>query len=311
MIDFTSCTIDPFQGYGGSNGGKICIIYEGERYMLKFPPTAPNVADMSYRNSSISEYISCHIYEMLGIETQKTLLGFYQVNNKEKLVVACKDFTDYDTRLMAFGELKNTCIDSSEGGYGTDLSAIIETIEDQRIMDPIEISERFWEMFVIDAFLGNFDRHNGNWGFLVNPKAQTARLAPVFDCGSCLYPQLSEEKMQDIMGSKEEIDKRVFVFPTSAVKLNGKKVNYADFIGRGDNPDCNAALKRIYPRIDMGKISSFIRGIDSNAASPVQKEFYCKMLQERKDKILMPGIVRMQVQGVEAVRSPECGEPEL
>ncbi len=56
---------------------------------------------------------------MLGIDAQQTLLGTYCINGKEKLVVACKDFTDYNTRLMAFGELKNTCIDSSEGGYGT------------------------------------------------------------------------------------------------------------------------------------------------------------------------------------------------
>ncbi len=92
MIDFTNCAIDPFRAYSGSNGGKISIIYENEHYMLKFPPTALKVPDMSYRNSNVSEYISCHIYGMLGIETQKTLLGLYRIRDKEKLVVACKDF---------------------------------------------------------------------------------------------------------------------------------------------------------------------------------------------------------------------------
>lgn len=37
MIDFTNCEINKYRYYGGKNGGKICIIYNGEEYMLKFP----------------------------------------------------------------------------------------------------------------------------------------------------------------------------------------------------------------------------------------------------------------------------------
>ena len=24
----------------------------------------------------------------------------------------------------------------------------------------------FWDIYVVDALIGNFDRHGGNWGFL-------------------------------------------------------------------------------------------------------------------------------------------------
>lgn len=37
MVDFTNCNINKFKYYGGKNGGKICIIYNKENYMLKFP----------------------------------------------------------------------------------------------------------------------------------------------------------------------------------------------------------------------------------------------------------------------------------
>ena len=37
MIDFTNCKINKFRYYGVKNGGKICIIYNYEEYMLKFP----------------------------------------------------------------------------------------------------------------------------------------------------------------------------------------------------------------------------------------------------------------------------------
>lgn len=37
----------------------------------------------------------------------------------------------------------------------------------------------FWDMFIADALPGNFDRHNGNWGILVDEEHQTAEIAPV------------------------------------------------------------------------------------------------------------------------------------
>ena len=37
MIDFTNCEKNNFKYYGGKNGGKICVIYNNENYMLKFP----------------------------------------------------------------------------------------------------------------------------------------------------------------------------------------------------------------------------------------------------------------------------------
>lgn len=33
----------------------------------------------------------------------------------------------------------------------------------------------FWDMFVVDALLGNFDRHNGNWGFLYDPVLKSTK----------------------------------------------------------------------------------------------------------------------------------------
>ena len=38
MIDFTNCPVNRFRAYGGANGNKINISYEGSSYMLKFPP---------------------------------------------------------------------------------------------------------------------------------------------------------------------------------------------------------------------------------------------------------------------------------
>ncbi len=293
MIDFTSCEVNKFKAYGGANGNKIHIRYQGKGYMLKFPPLPARSKTMSYTNSCISEYLACHIYETLGIKVQETLLGTYtDKRGKEKVVVACRDFTDSGKKLIEFAQLKNTCIDSEQNGYGTELSSIVAAIDEQELIPKEELKSFFWDMFIADALLGNFDRHNGNWGILVDEEKRTAETAPVYDCGSCLYPQLAAGEMQDVLEKEEEINKRIFVYPTSAVEEDGKKIPYFDFISSLKNQDCNAALKRIYGRIDMERISRLIE--ETPFLEPVQGEFYRVMLQERKEKILDYSMVQLQ-----------------
>ena len=72
MIDFTNAKIKN-KAYAGANGGKIAVIYNGEQYMLKFPPFPTINKEMSYTNSCLSEYLGCKIFELVGIPVQETL----------------------------------------------------------------------------------------------------------------------------------------------------------------------------------------------------------------------------------------------
>ena len=287
MIDFTNCPVNRFRAYGGANGNKINITYQGHSYMLKFPPKPSRNRDMSYSNGCISEYVACHIFEMLGFRTQETLLGNYtDSRGKTKLVVACRDFTEDGKRLIEFAHLKNTCIDSEQNGYGKELSSILEAIEEQSIYPSDELRQFFWDMFIADAFLGNFDRHNGNWGFLYDDNTGETEIAPVFDCGSCLLPQADEKVMRKVLSEESELHARVYQFPTSAIRLRGRKINYYDFLNSGENEDCNDALLRIVPRIDMAKIAQFIDRVEG--IMELQKLFYQRYLSSRYDLIIRP-----------------------
>ena len=61
----------------------------------------------------------------MGIPVQETPPGTFTKNGKEKIVVACKDFTTPDTVIQDFASPKNTIIDSEHNGYGTALSDIL------------------------------------------------------------------------------------------------------------------------------------------------------------------------------------------
>lgn len=291
MIDFTSCEVNKFRAYGGANGNKINILYEGSSYMLKFPPLPSRNKAMSYTNGCISEYLACHIFASLGFNTQVTLLGTYtDLREKEKVVVACGDFTEGGKRLLEFAHLKNTCINSEQNGYGKELSSILQAMDEQTLLPPDQLRSFFWDMFIADALLGNFDRHNGNWGILVDEQSKTAEIAPIYDCGSCLYPQLAVNDMEAVLNKEDELNKRIYTFPASAIEENGKKIPYFEFISSLKNPECTEALKRISLRIDMEKIKAIIE--ETPTLLPVQKEFYTVMIAERKAKILDYSIKR-------------------
>ena len=284
MIDFTNCEINKFKYYGGKNGSKICIVYNNQDYMLKFPSLNDNDAEQTYANNCISEYVACKIIKSLGFKVQDTILGTYNLNGNTKVVVACKDFTSLGVVLRQFAELKNSQIESSKNGYGTELEEVIQTIESQQICDVNYLKDFFWDMFIADTLVGNFDRHNGNWGFLINEGLKEVEIAPNYDCASCLYPQLTDERIKKIIDDEEEMNARVFVFPNSALKIDDKKINYYDFISSLDNVDCNKALLRVFPRINLNVINEIID--NTLYISDIRKEFYKKIIKMRYDLLL-------------------------
>ena len=273
--------------YNGANGSKIAISYDGEIYMLKFPPSGyGKPTELSYTNSCISEHIASSIFNMLGIPAQETCLGNYTVKGKPKTVCACKDFCSGGKRLFDFCSIKNTILDSDSNGSGTELDDIMDTIARQQYVSPDVLRAHFWDVFVADALLGNFDRHNGNWGFLYDDNTGETEIAPVFDCGSCLLPQADEKVMRKVLSVEPELHARIYQFPTSAIKQNGRKINYYDFLNSGKNEDCNDALARIVPRINMEKLVHFIDHVEG--ITELQKKFYKHYISARFDLIIRP-----------------------
>lgn len=286
-IDFTNCPRILGRAFNGANGKKIAVEYNGRPYMLKFPPSGKEkLTELSYTNSCISEHIASSMFNMLGIKAHETMLGTFAVNSKPKIVCACLDFTEGGKQFYDFCSIKNTVLESDSNGSGTELADILESLEKQQYVDPNLLKKHFWEMFAADALLGNFDRHNGNWGFLYDPKGNKREIAPVYDCGSCLLPQADETIMQSVLNDKEALALRIYRFPTSAIKLNGNKINYYDFLSSGAYNDCNQAVRRIYERIDMKQIGAFIDTVPY--ISELQKEFYKQYISARKEILLRP-----------------------
>ena len=261
--------------YGGSER-KIGIKIENEYYMIKFQKKTA----FGKRNNHISEYLGSQIFNMLGVNAQETILGTF----KDENVVVCKDFNIDGYQFVPFNDVGESTIEEDKEKYQYSYEDIMSLLQlNEKITNVEDVVSSFWEIYIIDALLGNFDRHGNNWGFL--KKNNKYEMAPVFDNGSCLFPNMiNEDEMIYIMNSKEETAKRVYSFPTSQIKLNGKKSSYYDVINSLVYKECNEALIKIFKRINIKDIFNLIDDIKS--ISEVHKSFYKYMLNERYEKII-------------------------
>lgn len=287
IINFTQCR-QIINKYGGADTKKT-IIYNDKYYLLKFPNSNPRQnREASYSNNIFSEYLGCHIFNTIGIKAQKTILGIFELENGvTKNVCACEDFTKEDWRLVEFQNLKNSFPEtaSSSNGRNTALEEILDVIKNHKdIKNRKELEQHFWDMFIVDALIGNYDRHNGNWGILVNDNMQKMKVAPIYDCGSCLYSQLTDDQMQEILKNETEINNRVYNKPFSTITENGKRINYFEFISSLKNEQCNEALTRIIKKINMKEIEIEIE--EMPLISDIRREFYKVLLNRRYEIIL-------------------------
>ena len=275
MRDYSKYEKTPVMFSGAEK--KFEIIIDGHRYIVKFQKNSEGGLTYNY----VSGYLGSHIFQSIGILLQETFLGTYDGKN----VVVMKNFLEPEDALVAFNGVGESSLERDKELYQytyEDITAML--MENMKSTNVAETIERFWDMFIVDALIGNFDRHGGNWGFI--KRDNKYRIAPVYDNGSSLYPKLNtDEKIAEVLASQEEIDKRIYQFPTSHIKVKNKKSSYFEVISSLQFEACNDALKRIVPRIDLERINRIIDEIEG--ISELRKQFYKTMLQQRYEKILM------------------------
>lgn len=278
--------------YGGSEE-KRTYFKDGKFYMVKIPDKVREKNNsLSYMNNTFSEYICCHIFEMLGIKVQRTDLSKLNVNNKENIVCVCEDFTDENHTLIEYCNSENEnkqeeiSTNANEKSKELDINNIIKSIyNNKHIKEKEIIIKQFWNVFIVDALIYNRDRHNENWGFLEDNRTGEDTFAPVYDCGSALFALYSEEKCNYIINHPQEF-KNLALNAVSAMKENGKKIVYYNYINSLQNEECNNALKRIYKKINLSVIDNFIDNIDVLPAT--YKSFYKDLIETSYNLVLTP-----------------------
>ena len=287
LVNFDKCKVTK-RAYGGKHGGKLGICYRGEYYMLKSVGV-------------IQEYIGSHVYEILGIPAQKTVLG----TRKGELVIACRDFRQRPTEfldLQQFNKIKTTYIpeleDFERAADGDDmrLDMILQVLDWHPMMrrHP-EAKERFWEMYFIDALLGNTTRDNTDWGMLVSYEGEEM-LAPVYGNTGC-FGRCADYQMEWDMKNDAEFDKTVRC-------VNGPYLNDGDrpispFLslkaGWWSDPVERMVMYRLFPVIEAREkaILSFIDSVDVLPRN--WRKYFKRLISARIHDVIAPQLHRMEM----------------
>lgn len=313
LVDFDACPQRKNVRYGGAAGAKIAVSYNDEIWLVKFPKSTRefNNAGVSYTTSPVNEYLGSQIYGSLGIPVHETVLG----HREGRVVVGCKDFVNNGHNGMSeFLEIKNSIVPDEDdpfsmdaSGNSTKLSSILYVL-DRIAADPwyasvADIKERFWDMFVVDAFIRNNDRNNGNWGILEKPDG-TMELAPVYDNGNSFFTTrrgsqnaaraLDDQKvMDDAFGGLRSI----FEYD------DGHRIEPFSFMARHEYPECDAAISRFVERCDMRRIEEIVRDIPET--------WQGKDVMPEGTKDLYVAILRTHQKAIEAIGEGRAFTKEL
>ena len=290
MIDITNATWRSNR-FGGSER-KRTLIYDGNTYMVKFPDPVRSTkkTSLSYINNQFSEHIGCSIFRHLGIPAQETFLAtcIDPMNKMEKIVVACKLFCQNgEGNLVEFSKFLLNDTDSTSRRTTT-VEDVMDVLDHSPLrLDREKIKDYFWDMFVVDAFIGNGDRHLDNWG-LIEMTDGTLSPAPIYDCGSSLSPLKSDEKKRELLADGNEFKQEEYNL-NSVYRMNNKRVLYHE-IFKNPPEDLHRAIQRIVPRIKTAS-TQIDRLIDSTEGlSDISKEYMKKSLLLRRELILLPAL---------------------
>lgn len=290
--------------YGGRAGQKEGILIDGEPWIAKYPRTTRDLVGRhlpSYTSSPVSEYLGSHIYELLAIPVHETMLGY----RNGKIVCACRDFTFPNGRLFEFKDIKNALSDDDAGfssapsdGESVYLGDVLATIETSELLRSVPgVLERFWDMFVVDAFLKNPDRNNGNWGVLMTaPLAY--QLAPVYDLGSCLFskrsPSVAQRRLNDECAEQEDaFGTNVSCYRIPDGQGGSEAIHPFEYMTKTSNPDLSVAIQRFAATVDMDAIDALIDSVPEEAygivlmPEPMRVE-HKRLLRKRLQEGILP-----------------------
>jgi hypothetical protein len=173
-------------------------------------------------NNVLSEYVASRFINNCGVRVHNTVLAVY----KGELCVVCEDFTNEFGMLKEFGGIvSELCSDKT--GHQYFFNDVLHLLNKLRGADVESCLKGFMIMYLMDAILGNSDRHIGNWG-LCN-KNGVYKFSPIYDNGASLFPRSNINELD-----KDWMHERCTVFPNSKVMFKvRKRSNYKSVIQSG------------------------------------------------------------------------------
>ena len=263
--------------YIGGTGANKEIIINGYSYLVKFQKSS----QMGWLFNHVSEYIGSEVYRLLGLPVQDCFLGTY----KDRNAVIIKNFLNKDERLILFENVMEQMLDIGRGSNTYSFDDIEHIIIGSGKTGSIRASiDRFYDMYVIDALNGNSSRSTYSWGYIEGENDY--HLAPVFNNDECLYPNINSDILINSALNSTSFIEEMLLDGSNEILSHNMHMSFKKVLMSHEYKECDNALRRIVPRINLEKIYELIDSIE--CISDVRKEFYKTIYKLRYEKILLP-----------------------
>lgn len=222
LIDVTTWENDIFSDYGGYTRKCGKIDENGNKWMVKFEKK--HSFECAHLNL-FDQHINSEILRLCGFPAQETFLGICD----DFLVLCCKNFVPRDSKLITFDVFLRQIYNSYELTEIVDLNQFERVLQETEILRPYkkELTKSFWNMIVLDIFIGNLERTTTDFGYIISKDKVTP--SPLYDNRSnglaCTISLRKDEKpvlREDLLHSneyKEFDDARKRILPVLECKM--------------------------------------------------------------------------------------------
>lgn len=202
MIDVTEIVVPTTRVPTGVDP-KEWVTYEGSTYLMKWGKLTP-----------YSEYVSSQFMQRLGMNVQHVELVIY----KGLICAMCSDIGE----IKHFMDISESSLDTEQQGKSYCMDDVLHEIDCMKKLSPTQRNKlkfNFKYLFILDAILGNRDRHPGNWGYLTSGEP-----ASIYDSGASLFPHIQSYEETNV---KRLFRRLTLEEPKSSVRVDSvKKHNY-------------------------------------------------------------------------------------
>lgn len=290
-IDFSNCrNFDNmyFTHGSGYHQLRMHILYDDDVYFLK--------TGQMCAHECFSEYIGSHIFDILGIPSQKTLLGTLDCYGRKEPAVACK--------LISTGNCYAYFLSNMGERFGGDMNIysfenVLNIANKQTLVDADVFVKNICRILAVDAYIGNYDRFSaGNLGWLCDEKGNYL-LLPVIDNGNCLLAH-SADRMPSLFADIASMVRHGNSIVTDTYESlmrrygtfswNGASIDFYSFYKSVTDRNCIDGLRDVTERIENNeeKINQMID--DAPLIPELDKSVYKVMLHQRHRDILQRGL---------------------
>lgn len=229
-----------------------------------------------------------HVYAACGFPVHNTILGYLD----NRLVVACEHINSDTEILQEFKELiKNADEDLfeffSSGGHLSDIENVSKILESYSPFKELRFKEHFWNMFVMDVFIGNTDRNLGNFGLVL--AGSQFFISPVYDNGSSFNCRLTSNEMQNVFKNWKVGKKSTILNSACPYKSNNEAISPLKYIKITRNYDCIDAIGRVVPKINLKEcVQPVLDLFDTGLIDKTQAAFYVASMSIYYKQRLLP-----------------------